>query len=66
MGNLWIQYFFNSNSFSVSISTNGGDQICLLWMIDSWKGSKNETWNIEWIFINLESCNQNAIQNLFG
>jgi len=54
-----------SNSSWPSILTCGNDQICFSRMVDSWKGSRIETWNIKWIFINLQSYNQNELHLLF-
>ncbi len=53
--------FFKLKFFLSSISISEGGSICLLWMVDSWKGSRTKIWNIGWIFINFKSCNQNAI-----
>jgi hypothetical protein len=50
-----------SNSFSSSILISEVGWICFLGSVDSWKGSRIETWNIGWIFNNFESCNQNVI-----
>jgi hypothetical protein len=41
-------------------------QICFPRIVYSWKGSRIETWNIKWIFVNLRSYNQNELQLLFN